>query len=407
MHHRFAFGSFLGLLLVFLVGCGTAATGPAVEISVARSPDLPSEVSENQAAKVSEAGTKAKPLRLEGSMIRTSGDDLVEEPVYDPIQLFFLARDAGRRRDYERAIKLYERLLKDFPDSRYVHDARFNIGLALELLERHEEAAQHFAKIADEESLIESGKYRFWVDAVLRWSVNLNHLEQWDAVLEVYQKLIDHPRVGRGDKFEASVGIGIVYHQQKKVEEAEKTLVEALKLSRMYSRTGGFDNRGLISEAAYRLGQISEDRYLSVELRLDSPTLREDFELKCERLLEAQKRYLDAVRHGEPYAMAMAGLRLGGLYENLYETLVSLEVPEGLGFDEAEVYVEEIRLRVNVLVKKALRIYGKALKVGRRDPDAKAWIAKLENGIRRLETIYVENVQILGDQSVAANATDP
>ena len=97
----------------------------------------------------------------------------------------------------------------------------------------------------------------------------------------------------------------------------------------MYARTGGFDNRGLISEAAFRLGQISEKRYLEVELRLDSESLQDDFELKCERLLETQKRYLDAVRHGEPYAMAMAGLRLGGLYENLYDTLVNLEVPEG------------------------------------------------------------------------------
>ena len=57
-----------------------------------------------------------------------------------------------------------------------------------------------------------------------------------------------------------------------------------------------------------------------------------------------------------------------GLYENLYDTLVNLGVPEGLDTDEAEVYIEEIRLRVNVLVKKALRIYGKALKVGQRDP---------------------------------------
>ena len=247
-----------------------------------------------------------------------------------------------------------------------------------------------------------SGWMRF-----LRWSVNLNQLEAWDEVLAVYQKLVDHPRVGRGDKFEASVGIGIVYHELGRIAEAEKTLVDALKLSRMYARTGGFDNRGLISEAAFRLGQISEKRYLEVDLRLDSESLQDDFELKCERLLETQKRYLDAVRHGEPYAMAMAGLRLGGLYENLYDTLVNLEVPEGLDTDEAEVYIEEIRLRVNVLVKKALRIYGKALKVGRRDPEAKVWISKLETGIRRLESIYVENVQILGDQSVTASATEP
>ena len=60
-----------------------------------------------------------------------------------------------------------------------------------------------------------------------------------------------------------------------------------------------------------------------------------------------------------------------------------------------------------MLVKKALRIYSKALKVGRRDPQAKEWIAKLETGIRRLESIYVENVELLGDQRVTAEAAAP
>ena len=57
-----------------------------------------------------------------------------------------------------------------------------------------------------------------------------------DEVLAVYQKLVDHPRVGRGDKFEASVGIGIVYHELEELRK-RKTLVDALKLSRMYART--------------------------------------------------------------------------------------------------------------------------------------------------------------------------
>ena len=389
--------------MVFALGC-SATKEQALPVPT---PTPVAELQSETPKEKAKVGSKESPLRMEGTVVRNEGDDLVEEPVYDPIQLFFLARDAGRKRDYERAIRLYTRLIEDFPESRYALDARFNTGLAMELLERHEQAAEHFSKIASEETLIENGKYRFWVDAVLRWSVNLTQLERWDDVLRVYQSLLDHPRVGRGDKFEASVGIGIVYHELERIDEAETTLVEALKLSRMYSRTGGFDNRGLISEAAFRLGLISEARYKEVELRLDSPTLRDDFELKCERLLETQKRYLDAVRHGEPYAMAMAGLRLGGLYENLYDRLVNLEVPEGLEMDEAEVYLEEIRLRVNVLVKKALRIYSKALKVGRRDPQAKEWIAKLETGIRRLESIYVENVELLGDQRVTAEAAAP
>ncbi len=110
------------LVVFFLAGC--ASSSKPVPPKVADSSRTAPEKIESKQPKV---GTKDRPIRLEGSVVRETGDELVEEAVYDPIQLFFLARDAGRRRNYERAIKLYERLLTDFPESRYVADARFNI----------------------------------------------------------------------------------------------------------------------------------------------------------------------------------------------------------------------------------------------------------------------------------------
>ena len=98
-----------------------------------------------------------------------------------------------------------------------------------------------------------------WVDAVLRWSVNLNQLEAWDEVLTVYQKLIDHPRVGRGDKFEASVGIGIVprlgrVRKRKKpwltLSFLECTPVPVVLIT------------WIISEAAFRLGKFRKSATL-------------------------------------------------------------------------------------------------------------------------------------------------
>ena len=79
-----------GLLCAFILvsGCATSSQ-PKVETAAVTNLSGDTAPDEVKAPSVREIGTKEKPLRLEGSMVRTSGDDLVEEPVYDSVQLFF------------------------------------------------------------------------------------------------------------------------------------------------------------------------------------------------------------------------------------------------------------------------------------------------------------------------------
>ena len=69
---------------------------------------------------------------LGGLKVRETGDDLVEEAVYDPIQPFFRQR-CRQAKKLRTGNKVSRTSVSDFPESRYVADARFNIGLALEL----------------------------------------------------------------------------------------------------------------------------------------------------------------------------------------------------------------------------------------------------------------------------------
>ena len=84
-----------GFFCAFILGSGCAMNSqPKVETVAATNLSGDTAPAEVKAPSGREIGTKEKPLRLEGSMVRTSGDDLVEEPVYDSVHLFFLARDA-------------------------------------------------------------------------------------------------------------------------------------------------------------------------------------------------------------------------------------------------------------------------------------------------------------------------
>ncbi|MEM6730483.1 MAG: hypothetical protein AAF658_02950, partial [Myxococcota bacterium] len=150
-----------------------------------------------------------------------------------------------------------------------------------------------------------------------------------------------------------------------------------------------FDDRGLAAEAAFRMGDISRERFASVVLAYPISTLTERLESKCQELLTAQNRYLQAIRYGDNHTVAAAGFRIGSLYEDLYQQMMNLEVPEDLDPEQAEVYLEEVHAKIGVLVEKAIKIYEKSLIAGRRIDTASDWVERTETALARLRAIYL------------------
>jgi hypothetical protein len=126
-----------------------------------------------------------------------------------------------------------------------------------------------------------------------------------------------------------------------------------------------------------------------VQLAFPQPVLRERLQEKCELLLSAQSRYLRAMFYGDAHTVAAAGLRIGELYEALYDHIVALEAPADLTAEQKAVYDEEVRARITVLLKKALMAYERSLVIGKRAPTAATWIVRLEAAIARLQNAYL------------------
>jgi hypothetical protein len=84
-----------------------------------------------------------------------------------------------------------------------------------------------------------------------------------------------------------------------------------------------------------------------------------DLEEKCRLLLVTQRLYIDAMKLGNPQWASASGYQVASLYEELYQALIHAPIPAELLGDEnaekREVYYEEVRKRIRVLLEKSLK----------------------------------------------------
>src|SRR5208337_4304639 len=84
------------------------------------------------------------------------------------------------------------------------------------------------------------------------------------------------------------------------------------------------------AKAEFFLGEIYRIYFSALKLDPQSRSVDElgrDLEQKAEELLSAQGHYLRAIRIGSPHWATGAGYRIGSLYQELYDAMVTAPVP--------------------------------------------------------------------------------
>lgn len=308
--------------------------------------------------------------------------DLELEKLNDE-ELFAEGTSAFAAKDFKKAARYFGRLVDFHPDSPHRRAALYNAGLAHERLEQWEEASQRFAELADAAHGQDDA-----LDAAFRLAETQYHLERFTDAAALLSTIAARQDVSRNRRMEAQVQQGVCELEAGNSDQAEATLRKALTTYEALPESERDEVDDYFpAQAHFFVGEIYRLHYEAVKLDAakGADKLSEDLNYKAELLLSAQGHYLRSIRVGNGYWATAAGAQIGQMYENLYEHMVNSPAPPELNAEEAQVYRQELRKKIRVLLTKSINIYERTLEAAERIGSQNTFVDRTRESLRKVK----------------------
>ncbi len=304
-------------------------------------------------------------------------------------ELFAGGTSAFAANDFQQAARYFGRLADFFPDSRHRRAALYNAGLAHQRLKEWEEAGHRFSELSDPAKGQGDA-----LDAAFRVAEVDYHLERYEQAAKQLGIIATREDLPVNRRLEAQVQQGICQLESGAPEAAESTLRKALSTYDALEDKGEVDDY-FPAQAHFFIGELYRLHYDNV--RLDPAKgvdrLSQDLNYKAELLLSAQGHYLRSIRVGNGYWATAAGAQIGALYENLYEHMVNSPAPAELDASEAEVYRQELRKKIRVLLTKSINIYERTLETAERIGSQSTFVDRTRESLAKVKALLLADAE--------------
>ncbi len=285
------------------------------------------------------------------------GPDGVHLETFDVAELFEHAGKALAEKRYDDAITSYQLLLKEFAGSaKYQLPSFYNLGLAYQGKKDWAAAADVFKKMAEIAPNSPDTK-----DALFQLGATYAEMGNWPTSATIFAQLLERKDMNADDKIEAMGRRGFAQFQLKDLDTAERTLSSALYFFRSIEREERLQTDFYLGLVKYHLAQIPHERFRAMPLRLPERQMAKDMDDKARLLLSAQRQYIETIKLGNPQWASASGYQVGSLYEEFYDAFIHAPVPPDLigtaNLEKREIYYEELRKKIRILLEKSLRTH--------------------------------------------------
>ncbi|MEO0325991.1 MAG: tetratricopeptide repeat protein [Myxococcota bacterium] len=296
-----------------------------------------------------------EPTRLEEMHItaRPGAGGFATEAV-DAETLFRAGVSAQQQQRFDEALVVYDRVVGEFPESRFVAPSLYNGGLSGKALGRPAEAAARFERLvtarpgspdvrparfqlAELYLELERGEDGLAVADVLLADEGLDPDERVEAMARKAQHLL---ALGRTEEAAAQAQTAMSWARTRRDEEAVRDVYFIAAANYVWAETLRLEAEAIVPPP----GGVAVQR----------PHL----ERRAQVILRAQRSYFDVIRHTHPDWAAAAGYRIGQLYDDFWDAIMSAPVPppqRPLPEAHVPVYEREYRLYLARLVKPLIR----------------------------------------------------
>lgn len=305
----------------------------------------------------------------------------------DAEALFLEGNDAFAEHQYLVAASRYELILKRFPESRFIHVARFNAGLAHEKQGDFGKALTHFETYVNTHEGLKAGQ-----DGLFRMAACYEGLEAWDDMLAVANRILA-PFFSQISVIDRVGGLALQGRAQEgrgQLALAERRYKAALSLYQQNLSLKGFEFSRFVSMAQFRIAEIYRSLFDAIRFQLPMERMARDLEDKSNFFLMAQSAYLRALRLQHQDFATQAGYQLGSLYERMYRDMLEAEVPGDLNAEDMAIYRDELLSQIRPLLERAIDIYERNLQLSERMGARDGWASKTEASLERLRELLEE-----------------
>lgn len=291
---------------------------------------------------------------------------------------------------YAEAGEVFDRLLRLAPDGQTAPPSTLNRGIAHDGLGERERGIvryQDFLKRWPEHPLAKLARARM--------ARGMAYLELWSELLETAKALLSMPDLLVLEAVEAHGFAALALSMQNRTEEASRAVMRARDLIDEHHLGESAVLPKELSPVYFALGEVRRAKSEALKFKPLPPDFSDVLEKRCQGLLDAQNAYAETMRANDAHWSAMAGFRMGQLYEQLHRDLVGIEPPANAqSLKQKQLFEAAMRLRYRVLLEKGLRAMEAVVNMGKRTGESSLWISRAKDAQKKLE-------QALGDEKAA------
>ena len=275
----------------------------------------------------------------------------------------------------------FDRVYRLDPDGPRAAEALHQGGLSHEQAGNRESSLQRFEQVASR-----FPKHALARDALLRAIRLACFLERWRRCGEASELFMTrYPDrdylesiVAHGGKALWRVSEGDVDGASYNIEKA-RTLVEEHRLD-----AAGKIPRD-VAQLYFALGEVRRLRAEKIRFNPLPANFPAVLEERCQLLLDSQSAYSDSMRAHDAHWSAMAGYRVGELYQKLHEDLMDVHQPKADTDKKKQLFEGAMRLRYSILLDKALTMMEHTLSMAARTAEKSAWVDKATDATAKLK----------------------
>jgi len=251
-------------------------------------------------------------------------------------------------------VAFYERVVREFPSSRYVSPSHYNTALCLKEQGDLAAAAARFERLLQEQPDSPDALHARFQLVELQLG-----LERWDAGLLTVAGLLAEDDLSTDERAEAMARQAQLLLGARELERARTQAEDTLRFGRLRPDDDRVRDPYWLGAANYVLAETMRLEAEAIELPPGGVAIqRPVLERRAQLILDAQREYFDTIRHSNADWAAAAGYRIGELYDSFWDAVMSAPVPppqSALPEDHLAVYEEEYRVALARLVKPLIR----------------------------------------------------